>query len=368
MTIGVTLAVGAIGLVLFLILRQGPTPQRKGHTLVARDQPGWILQLFFSPDSKRLISTRVSSGKESILSIWDVATKEQVHSFKLPHRAHFISLSANWDLLAVTCGGPVDDIAKRQKDDGKPREVRLYSFPDMKDLGTIESDRFIPSAVLSPDGKLLAAIHKPDTTARCEVILWDVGTRKPKHVFPEGFYQHGLKGATVRFSPDGKKVAYTDSKRDQRVILEYEVESGKLLNTICQLPNDPERIHIDAFDYFPDGKQILLKSYWSLRTYDFATAQYQSIVRVESREGTIQESILSSDGRWLLFGIDDQARGGAPPRDPSVVIWDVQANKAHDRWNVSGIGRFIGAFTLSADKKYVAVRGNGLQLFPVAAK
>ena len=287
-------------------------------------------------------------------------------------------MTARGDLLAVAVGDPLDHAAKERKNDERPREVRLFSFPEMNLVGTIKSELFISQAVYSPDGKVLATIRQHDDTPNWELTVWDIGTGKPKYTIPD-IVHRGRSGAKVRFSPDGKRFAHTnyripvvpgikDPRSGQPAIAVYETDSGKLLEIICHDPNDPARTPMDDFTFFPDGKNILVKSNHLVRSCNLAGREFRTIYHSDNRNGTIQHAILSQDSKWLVLGIDNRYLRGAIPPPPSITIWDMEAKKVYDRWTLPGIGNAVTSMALSPDKKILALSGSGLHLYDLSPK
>lgn len=363
------------------LLQQTPTLE----TLAPRDtdrKGGTYLHLY-TPDGTLLIAASFRVGGDNLLSVWDLAQKRIVHSATLPRGgARAMSISARGDILAIAIGLPLATSAKGVKDDGKPREVRLYSLPELKQVGKIESQNYIASVVLSPDGKLLAAMRHIDGTRDWELVVWDALSFKPKYTLTEFLPGHTATKTVVSFSPDGKKLAHTRHGLaripgvkqgpvwERAPIREYEAETGKPMGVISSVRNPPGGLPLEDFEYFPDGKALLIKWVDSIWAYDFATGHFRSLyARDRKTVWKIQHAMISADGKWLVMGTDERYLRGAPPKTPQIVIWDLEANRLHGQWPLTKIGESIDRMALSPDKKTIAIGADGgLFLFHVPAK
>jgi WD40 repeat protein len=252
----------------------------------------------------------------------------------------------------------------------------------MKELGKIESDRYLSAAELSPDGKFLAAATRAKEVAKKEaldwnVTVWDLQTYKPKHVFTDIAYRSEVQ--CLRFSPDGKKLAHSSygpkGKPERNAIFkggqaaEYDLDSGRLSRIIQTGSGGPAVLQ---FDYFPDGKAFCFRGANNDRTvwaYDFATEKHRPIFKLEDdRSGRIRHAMISNDQKWLVVGIDDRDLRDGTRATPSIIIWDLEQNKIHDKWLVPEAGRYMLSLAVSRNKKTIAVGSSGLYLFELSGK
>lgn len=307
--------------------------------------------------------------------VWDVVQKKQaqVAEFPVPIRDYAISVPSQNNLLAVPIGWPRDWVPKGQENQAKLREVRFFSFPDLKDLGKIENERYVSSAVLSPNGQLLAMLQAPENPGDWEVVVWDVASRKPKFTLSD--VRRG--GGSICFSPDGKRLAvpgYAQAikgggiDRTETSIQEYDPETGRRLNIIAE--GQPKMTLVD-FDYSPDGKEMVARTRNTIRAYDLAAGTFRDIFRHRTPENAIRHWQISPDKLWLVIGHDDRDRGGGSgqKKTPYITIWDLQAEKTHRQFPVPEIGKYMSGLALSSDKKTVAVSGGGgLYLYDLAGK
>jgi WD40 repeat protein/serine/threonine protein kinase/tetratricopeptide (TPR) repeat protein len=194
-------------------------------------QQGWVGDLEFSPDSKRLASAslnwtaslwdtetgqiigepmrhggRVNSlrfspdgrllasiAQDGLVRLWDAET-QQLHGFPLPHpgldpargsaRASAVEFSPDGTMLAAGFG----------------TTTRVWRMGPGPTARTYEHDDDVLAVDLSRDGRLLA------TGTRSDVRIWENETGRPVlYPVPEPFR------AMVAFSPDGRMLAVSES-------------------------------------------------------------------------------------------------------------------------------------------------------------
>ena len=332
----------------------------------------------FSPDSKLLVTSTASRKTEAALDLWNVETGERKATVALPQQVQSLSFNERGDVLAVATGGPWQSAGS-----GKPREVRLLSFPDLKETKKVESRQYVSAALLSPNGRLLALLKHDESKPMelpHELSIWEVESQQRKYGV-EDFRARGT--FVVRFSPDGRRIAHTDYapplapdskdlRRDKLAIREYEAETGKVLQTLYDPPKGPYLVN---FEYSADGDRFFINNGDGVSQYTFKDAEYQLVCDYKAEKkkiGTIRHLLVSRDGKWLVMGFDGKYLG---PRalTPTVIIWDLAGAKESCRWKVDGLTPQmsylpIGAMALSPDKKTLAVGGNGLHLYDLSDK
>ncbi len=107
------------------------------------------LTLVFTPDNLRLVSGCYGGG----LSVWDLASRKQVRTFKDSRWVQSAAMDAAGTTLAAGFGKYVSDGAEKG-------QVRLWRVSDWKELRIDDpppAESIVPSVSLSPDGRYLAA-------------------------------------------------------------------------------------------------------------------------------------------------------------------------------------------------------------------
>ncbi len=174
--------------------------------LIHPNKSGWLLNLKFSPDGKRVIASDYPGG---VAVVWDVATGKQLTTIEMGERA-FFTVSPDWRTLFA----PRLKTRKfeRVEQGGKPMirwtfdgEVRAWSLDDGKPLRTYKHNppQGIASMELSPDGtKFVTSENVPGTyeqSSKSTTSLWDA--KSGEHRTLAGRQSYG------KFSPDGRSLS-----------------------------------------------------------------------------------------------------------------------------------------------------------------
>jgi WD40 repeat protein/serine/threonine protein kinase len=178
-----------------------------GERLSMRSGGGPILNVVFTPDSRRLLS----DDGQKVFSIRDLDTGKQLHRFE-GHASSVYGLAISPDGTKVVSGG-------------EDKSVRLWDAATGKELGRFEGHTTEVYAVaFSPDRKhVLSAGVRPDSSIR----IWDVETRKQVRSL-EG-YEDGFRHA--RYSADGRRVLTSTFNNVARL---FDAETGKELRRLDQ--------------------------------------------------------------------------------------------------------------------------------------
>jgi WD40 repeat protein len=327
--------------------------------------------LLFSPDGKFLIvgsrgmggSDRTAEQSEGELSIWQISSKEKKHVVSTTQHIRSVSFPRNGDFLAVAVGGP-KDVDANLKREGKPREVRIYSFPGMKEKARIPSQRYVTSAIFSPDGKLLAIATESDEAGEpAKVEVLDAETLKPKYVIDD----LSARRTALRFSTDGSLLALIDSKKHPKIEAKFPTRAGQPVFRIVNSANGDLKRIVEAgrpvdstvtdFWLVPDDKNLI------------ANFQHEILMITDGAEPTRmpdrkfrtskRDLALSSDGQLLAIGVGPSS--GRPEIPSHVIIWDVKAKKTRYEWPWNEPSAHCVA--ISPDKKFLAVGSDKVYLF-----
>jgi len=293
---------------------------------------------------------------QSELSIWKMSDLTKWKAIDMPHHVTGFSMDKMGKFLAVTVGGPKVG-TKEWKNDGKPRQVRVYSFPEMKEIHRLEKDDYLRSAVLSPDGSLLAAIvdfDEPGTPP--QIIVWDTASWKIVYTISE------LTCRTtpdIRFSPDGKLLGVFDCKQTGHPVqaidphIRLHVASTGKLKSVVALSRLNRRSYPKYFDFLANDRLIVdcdrVISTWG------ADGVEGEEIPVEPRTSRVIS--LSRDRKVLM--VANSTLYGTPRRPSHVLLWDVDAKKVLHQWDRPG----YGPIAMTADKKKLAVGTDKVYLF-----
>jgi WD40 repeat protein len=237
-----------------------------------------IVNLFFTPDGKRLIS----ASTDSTVRVWDAVTGESLQVIHLPVDAadragpggasHAAALAADGRLLALA-GWSSDH----------RHVIYLYDLAALKVLRVLAGHpKPIDALAFSRDGKWLASGGGART-----LLVWDLATGEIKYrlVGHTGFVH------AVAFSPDGRLLA--SSSEDGTVRL-WSMATGEQAAD----PREPPEV-ITGLAWSPDGKAL-------------AACGQQKVVHLYGPDGSSLGEIdrrslgeglsFSADGKTLLAG------------------------------------------------------------------
>jgi RNA polymerase sigma factor (sigma-70 family) len=243
---------------------------------------GIVDRLSFSPDGKVL----TSGSYDHTLRRWDVVTGKKLVEHN--YGALGLSLSADGKRVAGSLieGGVV------VWDRATGREIRK-----------VKGQERSASAVLSPDGKTLAAGSEAQDGT---VILWDVDTGKEVRRL-QGDPHIAYK---LAFSPDGRYLGGAMANNrvyvPAPVIHLWDVATGKELRQFKGHQGGVTGLRFSA-----DSRTLASSGDRTARLWEVATGQVRRVFR--GHEGTAWGVALSRDGRRLASG----------SFDTTALLWDV---------------------------------------------
>ena len=205
-----------------------------GETIYEGWAGGELLDIFFLPDGKRLVT---ATPEETI--VWDIPDKKMAGVFESAAIADF-SVDGKY---VVTSNGKLS----KEKD-----EIKIWdteNFKLIKNLGEGYSAQF------TPDGKYVAAFSDVQIYK-----IWKVGTWELKHTWESNSELHWrtqYKASHINYSPDGKYIAAVPDNTGEIAFEIRDSWSGDLVRTI-QSHNDE---HFKDLFFTPDSKTIVTFSY-----------------------------------------------------------------------------------------------------------
>jgi RNA polymerase sigma factor (sigma-70 family) len=282
-----------------------------------------VSALAFSPDGKLL----ASGGWDRTIRLWRLADRKEIRTL----RGHSGAVSH----LHFSPDGKYLASASSARND---RVISVWEVSTGKEVRQLRGwDGGIVEMAFSPDGKLAAAVCHDGL-----LHVFELETGKHLRTTPCPPYR-------VAFSPDSKRLAFVDSKRD---LCLWDPAAGKVTLTI-PAENEPgaNGFYPHAIGFSPDGKSLYKSNVqMQLNVWEASTGKLRRQVqgrtdaRDESWIGRFGHSplLFSSDGRTMVF----------PGKDGSVCL--VEERTGRLRRTLAGRQGGVTCLALSADGKTLA--------------
>jgi WD40 repeat protein len=276
-----------------------------------------VASVAFSPDGKLLAVARFNAVELLALPERSLVRKLSDHR----GRVNSISFAKDGATLVASAGEP-----------GVFGEVRLWNVADGKLLRTFQGHQdSILSAVLSPDGKLLATASYDQ-----QIKLWDTASGGELRTLSG----HNDAVFDLAFRPDGKILA---SASGDRTVKLWNVASGERTETFGQPLKE-----VYAVAFSPDGTRVVGGGVDNrIRAWQVsADAKENTNPILHSRfahEGAVVKLVYSGDGKTLVSSGEDR----------TVKIWD--AAPVSERLELERQSDWAGALAISPDGKQIAV-------------
>ncbi|MYG00628.1 hypothetical protein F4212_16045 [Candidatus Poribacteria bacterium] len=276
----------------------------------------------FSSDSK----TVASYSNNGTCRIWDIATREEIHTLKAEPVGQYGELvSFSSDLLTV--------VTASQSNKG-PRQIRVWEI-NLWDVNSGTRKKIFEKAgflgfqflVFSPDGNFFASLD--DRAIR----IWDVNTGKAKVI------EYNSAVTSAAFSPDNRTLVSSSYDNTLRF---WDVDSGKEKNTVTGYGALFRDVSLSS-----DAQTLMSLCFGSntVRLWDTNTGQHINNFIADKKYFT--DAVLSPDARGLA---------GSSILHNTIHLWDVNTGK-HSK--LKGPKRFVSGMAFSHDGKTLASWGVG---------
>lgn len=270
------------------VLDASPWTKASGATsMTLTGHVGTISALAFGRDGSRLYSACLRGSGMA----WDWR-----HRSVVGHMEALFDVAVSSDgKFVVTSGGNLNN---------GTLHVKILDSNSLKEVFSVSAESELFSAALSLSNDLLAV-----GTAKGELRIWDWRKSHDPIVLSDG----SDSVTYVRFSPDGRQLAYLDYLGSVRVRPSAALSEASKKQTLLTgiVGRDWPRM-----SFSPDGKTIATgNGSHDLVVLDAASGALQH--RLSGHGGVVHAVAFSPNGRWL-------ATGGA---DSTVRLWEAQTGK-----------------------------------------
>lgn len=293
------------------------------RTLVG-NHPAVYRRAFFSSDGRRMFIP----GNQCAAKVYDLPSGKEILTF--PSRINSVEFSLDGERL-VTLGGD--------------RLAQVWDLREKRLLLTLrEPAGFLQSAVLSPDGRLIATVgtegvvrvwsatpgreeYNTDTlvwtgsaygTNPDRLLLGGCLRRSRVHDVPSGRPIAALNSRVhlamaASFSPDGRRIVTASQEREARV---WDAQSGQQVGAL-----DGHTSFAACASYSPDGRVVATGALGEFRLWDARTLK--PVYTISGLTGVVWRIVFDPPGERMIT-ISRKAFG--PPNQPAA-IWDVASGQ-----------------------------------------
>jgi WD40 repeat protein/tRNA A-37 threonylcarbamoyl transferase component Bud32 len=293
------------------------------HSLPIAEGPAWCVA--FSPDGRLLAAGSGRKGEPGQVKVWDLKTRQEIFCLRgHPEFVSCLTFSPDGRRLATGNGGV-----------RTPGEVKIWNVSDGRELFSLPRQKYpVWDLAFTPDGDRLAvASAGVDARGRVlptEVQVWDLAARR------EILCLHGQAAvaSAVAFSPDGRRLAYTDD----RAVQVCNAGTGQGILTLSGHAN-----LVSGVAFSPKGERLATGSVdGTVAVWEAASGKRLLTLRHTDR---ILNVAFSRDGRHLAAAAGDRV----------VQVWDTRS--VQEPFTLRGHEDSVSAVAFSPDGWRLASAG-----------
>ena len=308
-------------------------------TLLHPSQDGWLWELHYSPDGRRIIAGDYPGG---VIRVWDALTAKPLVTIETGYGYRG---SADYFFLSPDCSTGYVCREKRKvtplEKDGKrlyrwqfDGDVRAWDTSTGRLRETFKHDppRGIDDMILSPDGSTFVTFEElsGEGGPKRAVSLWDVKSKKWRPL-PEKLQ---LERPGIRYSPDGKRLAVTTYETADGSDRAIRLLDAATFHERFSIRSDDKGQSVNCDAFSPDGS-LLVGHVGSDKTGDDRLTFWNSTTGREvasfrgTKNGFFRGLSFSPDGRTLAAVNFRGFRDGVS----KLFLFDVAGEKlARQRW------------------------------------
>lgn len=332
-----------------------------GKPLFSFDEEGGVQSITVSPDGPRLATGEF----DTTVKIWDAATGEKL-----------LTLFGHASFVDKVAFSPDGNTLASASEDGT---IKLWDVQTGRLLLTLSGHTSgVLDLAFSPDGSRLYTSSRDAT-----VKIWDISPTAGSDLL--NLAGHTSRVYSVAYRPDGKQIATWSLDGTVRI---WDAIQGKELMTF-ELPvlgskgNSPG----GGVSYSPDGKRLAFSDDTVVRIVDIDTGT--ELLSLPPEDSTTMDIQFSPDGSWLAVGtykgtlkVFDSSSGkkilefSASPKgiqriafspkgdrialadQEGASVWDAMTGKQLLTYSGHGEGLRLSGIAFSPDSKWIATTGN----------
>ena len=261
-----------------------------------------VTTIAFSPDGRTLASGEF----DGVGRLWDVLTGKPITTFKEVASPRYAGLTT----LVFSENG-------KKLMGATTREISAWKLgEDIKQLTTLQLEkantiRPITSALISPNGRFLAAQLMDWKNKNFQIQLWDTATGKLSHILTG----HTRWIKSIAFSADSKTLVSGDEYETIRL---WDTATGKLKATLnWRLGTSTYALAFSPSGRFiasghRDGVKLWDNTVNPKQQTDDAIGDYQHTLEIDEHKDYVSKLVFSPDGKTLLTG----------SKDGTIQAWD----------------------------------------------
>jgi len=241
-----------------------------------------VSSVAFSPDGSRIVSG--SGANDKTIRIWDAETGEEIAVLK-GHEDIVYSVAFSPDGSRIVSGSAFND-----------KTIRIWDAETGEELTVLKGDGYVSSVAFSPDGSRIVSGSQFGG-----VWIWDAATGKELTVLKG--HEKGV--LSVAFSPDGSRIV--SGAKDQTIRI-WDATTREQLDVF---KGHEDFVHSVTFS--PDGSRIASGSGANDRTiriWDAETGEQLAVLK--GHEDLVNSVTFSPDGSRIVSGSQDR----------TIRIWD----------------------------------------------
>ena len=286
-----------------------------------------VTTIAFSPDGRTLASGEF----DGVGRLWDVLTGKPIATFKEVASPRYTGLTT----LVFSENG-------KKLMGATTREISAWKLgEDIKQLTTLQLEkantiRTITSALISPNGRFLAAQLMDWKNKNFQIQLWDTATGKLSHILTG----HTRWIKSIAFSADSKTLVSGDEYETIRL---WDTATGKLKATLnWRLGTSTYALAFSPSGRFiasghRDGVKLWDNTVNPKQQTDDAIGDYQHTLEFREHKDYVSKLAFSPDGKTLLTG----------SKDGTIQAWDTATG--NHRFTCTGHFEGIRGLVFSLD-------------------